>query len=311
MEEMFSQLMKNLGIGQDCEGEKLTYFGDIHALRNDCGFGIRPFVRSKAKDRSPSSRGKTFMQSMISIHRKLTLIIALLMIVTAHAVAQSDPPITNEYRVTNTTSKPINDKFVLFTYYGYTKSPEKEYTSIYGSPPNVIYIPKRWLEIYGAFITVYTKNKNASHSWEFRPIVGVKLYVPNEKKLYIYSWTRFEDRLIRQDGNTQSTPRLRNRFGIEAPLAKGDKKWAPKTFYILTDIEPIFRLDQKRLDILRIRGGIGYVFSKKYRAEFQYLGDLSTPKDAPLSHVNNIWRLNIKISFPKKGFTYPQDVDID
>ena len=107
------------------------------------------------------------------------------------------------------------------------------------------------------------------------------------------------------------TPRLRNRFGIEVPLAKKEKKWAPKTFYILADIEPIFNLDKKRMDILRFRGGLGYVFSKKYRAEFQYFGDLSPTKNAPLGYVNSIWRLNLKVSFPQKGFTYPKNVDID
>jgi hypothetical protein len=250
------------------------------------------------------------MQPII-IYRKLTPLIALLLLVTSHTFAQSDPPITNEYRLTQIYTKPINEKWVMFAYTGYTKSPEKEYTSIYASPPNIIYIAKPWLELYAAFIAVYTKNKNASHSWEFRPVVAAKVYVPNERKWFIYSWTRFENRYIRQDGKTQSIPRLRNRFGIEAPLAKGDKKWKPKTFYVLTDIEPIVRMDQKRLEILRFRGGLGYVFSKKYRAEFQYFGDLSSPKGAPLSYVNSIWRLNIKVSFPRNGFTYPKTVDID
>ena len=253
----------------------------------------------------------------MAIHQKLTHIIALLMIVTTHAVAQneaaaqSDTPVTNEYRFTQTYSKPINDKFVLFIYAGYTKSPEKEYTSVYASPPNVIFIPKSWLEFYAAFIAVYTKNKNASHSWEFRPVLAVKVYLPNEKKWYIYSWTRYENRLILQDDNLDSRPRLRNRFGIEAPLATKDKKWAPKTFYMLADIEPIWRLDQKRLEILRYRGALGYVFSKKLRAEFQYFGDLSPTKNAPLGYVNSIWRLNLKVLLPKQGLFYPKDIDID
>jgi hypothetical protein len=257
------------------------------------------------------------MQWMKTMHRRLTYIIAVLIIVSTHAAAQnngvtpSETPITNEYRITQIYTKPINDKFVLFAYTGYTKSPEKDYTSVYASPPNIIYIAKPWLELYGAFIAVYTKNKNASHSWEFRPVAAVKAYLPNKKKWFIYSWTRYENRFILQNDNLQSIPRLRNRFGIEAPLAKKAKKWTPKTFYMLADIEPIWRLDQKKLEILRFRGGLGYVFSKKYRAEFQYFGDLSPTQNAPLGYVNSIWRLNIKVSFPRKGFTYPKSVDID
>jgi hypothetical protein len=258
------------------------------------------------------------MQWMITIHQKLTYLTVLLVVVTAHAgaqnnvVAQNDtPPVTNEYRITQIYTKPINKRFVLFAYTGYTKSPEKEYTSVYASPPNVIYIAKPWLEFYGAFIAVYTKNNNASHTWEFRPVAAVKVYLPNKKQWFIYSWTRYENRFILQDDNLQSIPRLRNRFGIEAPLAKKEKKWAPKTFYMLSDIEPIWRLDQKKLEILRFRGGLGYVFNKKYKAEFQYFGDLSPTKNARLGYVNSIWRLNIKVSFPRKGFTYPKDADID
>ena len=146
------------------------------------------------------------MASLINLQPKLGTIIVLLIILTTHAVAQSNPPITNEYRLTQIYTKPINEKWVLFAYTGYTKSPEKDYTSLYASPPNIIYIAKPWLEFYGAFITVYTKNKNASHTWEFRPVAAVKVYLPNEKKWFIYSWTRYENRLILQNDNLQSIP---------------------------------------------------------------------------------------------------------
>src|SRR5215216_6536527 len=109
-------------------------------------------------------------------YRKLTLIICLLMIATSRALAQDDPLITNEYRFTQLVTKPVNKKLVLFTYSGYTRSPEKEFHSVYGSPPNFVYIPKSWIEIYAAFIVVFTSNKTGGDSWEFRPITGVKLY---------------------------------------------------------------------------------------------------------------------------------------
>jgi len=185
---------------------------------------------------------------------KLLLAIALLMMATMCAVAQEDPLVTNEYRFTQLVTRPINDKVVLFTYSGYTRSPEKAFHSVYASPPNLVFIPKPWVEIYAALIVVYTDNKTGGDSWEFRPITGVRFYLPNTKKLNIFSWTRYENRLILQNHNMISIPRLRNRFGIEAPLAKGDKKWAPKSFYMLADVEPIWRLDEKRLQVFRVRG---------------------------------------------------------
>jgi hypothetical protein len=245
-------------------------------------------------------------------YRKLILIIAILMIASTHALAQDDDPlITNEYRFTQLVTKPVNKKLVLFTYSGYTRSPEKQLHSVYGSPPNLVYIPKSWIEIYAAFILVFTSNKTGGNSWEFRPITGVKFYLPNSKKLNIFSWTRYEDRFILQNNNLKSIPRIRNRFGIEAPLARMDKAWTPKTFYMLADIEPIWRLDEKRLQVLRLRGGLGYIYSKRIRAEFQYFGELSETSSSPLDHTGNIFRLNIKILLPKKGLRYPKDADID
>ena len=249
------------------------------------------------------------------MHQKLLQVIALLMVVMTYADAQKpdppDPLLTNEYRFTQIYTKPINEKWVMFAYTGYTQSPEKKYASVYASPPNLIYIPKSWLELYAAFIAVYTHNYRSTESWEFRPVVAAKLYVPNNKKIFLYSWTRFEDRFILQDHNLQSIPRLRNRFGVEAPIATKAKKWAPKTFYWLADIEPIWRLDQKKLEILRFRGGVGYIFKPRLRAEFQYFGDLSPTNNAPLGYVNSIWRLNLKFSFPRHGWRYPGDADID
>jgi hypothetical protein len=158
-------------------------------------------------------------------------------------------------------------------------------------------------------VAVYTDNDDHSHSWEIRPITGVKLYIPNNQKLNIYSFTRFEDRFIIQDRNVQSIPRFRNRFGIEAPLTKKEMGWTPKTFYIMADIEPIWRLDEKRLQVLRLRGGLGYIFNKSVRAEFIYHTELSGPENSSLDHTGNIWRLNLKVLLPRHGFRYPKDAD--
>jgi len=252
-----------------------------------------------------------FVPSMITIHHKIAILIALLMIVAVHAAAQEDPLITNEYRFTQLVTRPINEKVVLFTYSGYTRSPEKAFHSVYASPPNLVFIPKPWVEIYAALIVVYTDNKSAGDSWEFRPITGVRVYLPNKKKLNIFSWTRYENRFILQNRNMISIPRLRNRFGIEAPLAQGDKKWAPKSFYMLADVEPIWRLDEKRLQVFRARGGLGYIFNRAFRAEFQYFGEFSKTESQPSEHTGNIWRLNLKIFLDRHGLRFPKDVDID
>lgn len=230
-----------------------------------------------------------------------------------HAAAQppDDEDITNEYRATLVTSKPVSDKVVLFNYLGYVSSPDKKVKTLYYSPPGVIYKPKPWMELWGGVFGLYNWNENATDSWEIRPLVGAKFYVPNKKKLNIYNFSRFEYRFIRRNNYTQSIPRFRNRVGIEAPLTSLEKAWTPKTFYALADAEPIWRLDDKFLQLFRVRGGVGYVASKKFRTEFIYHTEFSGPKDGPFKYTGNIWRLNFKLMLPRKGVHHHHDIDID
>lgn len=238
--------------------------------------------------------------------------IVILVTTFVQASAQDDDPvITNEYRFTNITAKPVSDRMVLFTYSGITESPEKHFRSYYGSPPNIIYQVKPWMELLLGGVVVYTDNRRANDSWEVRPVTGVKFSVPNKKKWFIFSLTRFEYRMITQDDKMDKIPRFRNRFGIEAPLAKTEKAWTPKTWYAVADVEPIYRLDQMRLQVVRLRGGPGYVVSKNLRVELLYHYELSgTPTD-PFDHTQNIFRLNFKVSLPRKGWRYPSPTDID
>jgi len=248
---------------------------------------------------------------MITIHRKLTHLIVLLMIVTAHAIAQDDAPVTDENRVTLIVTKRVSDKVVLFTYQGYGNSPDKESRQIYYSPPGVIYQLRPWLEIWGTLSGIYTDNKHKSDSWELRPVASVKFFIPNKQKLKLYSFIRFENRFIKQDDKLKWIPRIRNRLGLKAPLVKKEKAWTPKTFYMLADVEPIWRLDEKRLEILRFRGGIGYIFSKRLRVEFIYHAELSATENESFDHTKNIWRLNIRLKLPRRGVNNPNDDDID
>jgi len=239
-------------------------------------------------------------------------IIAAIFAFSFLAVAQSpDRDITNEYRATLVTSKPVTDKVILFQYLGYVSSPDKSVKTMYYSPPGVIYKPKPWLEIWGGLFGLYNWNQNANNSWELRPLTGVKVYLPNKKKLNIYNFTRAEYRFINQNNNMTTQPRFRSRFGIEAPLAKAERKWTPKTFYTLADAEPIWRLDDKHMSIFRLRGGVGYIFSKKWRAEMIYHAEWTGAKGEPKQYTGNIWRLNVKLSLPRKGVHHHHDIDIE
>lgn len=245
------------------------------------------------------------------LRRKISLLICFVTLLAGPLCAQ-DNDITNEYRGTLVTSKPVSDKIILFQYLGYVSSPDKSVKTMYYSPPGVIYKPKKWLEVWGGLFGLYNWNKNTSNSWELRPLVGIKTYLPNKKKLNIYNFARGEYRFMNQNNNTKSQPRFRDRVGIEAPLKKGPKAWTPKTFYAFGDGEPMWRLDDKYLSVFRLRGGVGYIFSKKWRAEMIYHAEwTAAAKGQPLEYTGNIWRLNVKLMLPRKQVHHHHDIDLD
>jgi hypothetical protein len=79
----------------------------------------------------------------------------------------------------------------------------------------------------------------------------------------------------------QSIPRFRNRIGFDVPLQKGDRRWTPRTFYSLTDFEPIWRLDDKYLEKIRLRAGAGYIINKIWRSSSFITPSGRGPKVSP------------------------------
>src|SRR4051812_8849297 len=143
----------------------------------------------------------------------------------AQTAVDDDKPITNEYRTTLIITKPINEKLILFGYYGFAKLPHKETGSVFFSPPNIVYRVNSFTELWLAAVITVSNIKNSSNSWEFRPVAGIKFYVPTKTKLDISVLTRYEDKLVTKDGDTTSTPRFRTRPAIGIPFAKGDRAW--------------------------------------------------------------------------------------
>jgi hypothetical protein len=222
-------------------------------------------------------------------------------IASAQTTGTSDS-VNNEYRVTLVTTRPAaeREKLIFFQYLGVVDSPDKQVRSLYVSPPGLIVKPKKWAEIWLGMFAVYNSNKAQDNSWELRPLTGLKLYVPNHVNVNLYNFTRLEYRNVHQSGTTTNTPRLRDRIGVEVPFTQA-KAWAPKTWYGLGDVEYFYRLNEKYLERYRIRGGVGYIVSKTWRAEFIYHAEFTGANGQAKAYTNNIWRLNIKLSLPRRG----------
>jgi hypothetical protein len=219
------------------------------------------------------------------------------------AWAQNDEPVGNEYRVTIFPSYSITTNTYGFGYLGYVNNPEEGYQTYYlGKGVNTFLTPT--VQLWAALISTYTANEESADQLELRPIGGVKLFVPNEIKWYIYNFTRYEYRALRDEETYEwdSYSRLRSRFGVEFPLTSRAKAWQPKTWYALVDVEPYFRFDKNIFDPLRVRGGIAYVLSERLRVEFIYHAQFTRPSGSSgLEYTDNIFRLNIKLALDRGG----------
>jgi Protein of unknown function (DUF2490) len=242
-------------------------------------------------------------------------VLLVIAIFSTHAAAQ-DKNIWNEYRPSVIAATPINEKVILFQYNVLIYAPEKKLTTIGVTLPGVTYRPLAhngkgtWLEMWAGTLFAWTDNYQTTNSFEIRPVAGVRTFVPNLKKVNIINFGRYEYRAFHEGDKTTSQPRFRDRISIEIPLAKGDKRWAPKTYYVAADVEPFWRLDDKFMEKVRYRGTLGYIVRKRLALEFIYHAEFAGSKDQPKKFVGNIWRVSIKFLFPRGKGIFPR-IDID
>jgi len=253
------------------------------------------------------------------LHRRrypfLANVLLVIAIFSIQAAAQ-DRNIWSEYRPSLISAMPINEKWIAWQYNVLVYAPEKKLTTLGVTMPGITYRPLAskgsgtWLELWAGTLFTYTDNYNKTNSWEVRPVVGVRTFVPNKTKVNIINFGRYEYRAFLEDNKTTSQPRFRDRVSIEIPLAKGDKSWAPRTFYAAGDVEPFWRLDDKFLEKVRVRGTIGYIVRKRLSVELIYHAEFAGSRGEPKKFVGNIWRVSIKFLFPRGKGIFPR-IDID
>jgi hypothetical protein len=245
-------------------------------------------------------------------------VLLVMAIFSIHAEAQDkkNTNIWQEYRPSIIAAMPINEKLILFQYNVLIYAPEKKLTTIGVTLPGVTYRPLAkngkgtWLELWAGTLFAWTDNYHTTNSFEIRPVVGVRTFVPNTKKVNIINFGRYEYRSFHEGDKTTSQPRFRDRVSIEIPLAKGDRKWAPKTYYVAADVEPFWRLDDKFMEKIRLRGTLGYIVRKRLAVEFIYHAEWAGSRGKPKDYVGNIWRVSIKFLFPRGKGIFPR-IDID
>jgi hypothetical protein len=221
---------------------------------------------------------------------------------SAQSSASTEPPpeVANEYRITAFPSYRINEEWSGFGYLGWVYKPDAEYSSYYLGK-GFFYSPAKWVHIWGGLIGVYTDSAAKSDSLELRPFIGPKFLGSNRRKWRYFNWTRYELRLTEtlDTDEWKTVHRVRNQTRIEIPLAAGDRAWTPKSWYLLSDVEPIYRSDTGHIDPLRVRVGLGYVARRRVLVEFHYFAQYTRPDGGGLAYTDNILRLNFKIALSR------------
>ena len=235
--------------------------------------------------------------------RLATAVCGSLLLVAAAAVAQDAAPetapteILNEYRLTMFPSYRINDSWSGFGYLGLVTKPDADYDAYYVGT-GAYYLPSPTIQLWAGLISVYTNKAVDSDTLELRPFTGVKFLGSSEKRKWrYYNWTRYELRLTEPmgPGERQTVHRVRNQTRIEIPLASPERAWTPKSWYLLGDVEPIYRSDTGQIDPVRLRVGLGYVAMQRLLVEFQYFHQFTRPDGGDLEYTDNIIRLNFKL----------------
>jgi len=206
--------------------------------------------------------------------------------------------VTNEYRLTAYPSYRLAEEWIGFGYIGIVAKPEGHYTSYYLGK-GAFYTPEQWLQLWAGLIGVYTDSTISSNTLELRPFVGAKFIDMTERlKWRYFNWTRYELRLIDtlDTDSWKTISRVRSQFRLEAPLAGPEQAWTPKSWYVLGEIEPIWRSDTGKIDPLRVRLALGHIATPRVLVEFQYFAEFTQPSGSGLVWTNNIWRLNFKVS---------------
>lgn len=225
----------------------------------------------------------------------------ILLAVWSSPARGDDDQKNNEYQLNLNPHHSLTDQLDVFGDFGYREQPSN-YTKYRFGWPGLIYGPTRWLQLWGGLDSYYTDNYGSANTLELRPFAGVKLFVPNQAKIFLYNFTRYEYRAIEnmETHDWDKYSRIRSRFGVQFPLTTRAKAWEPKTFYALTDVEPFYRFDKGEWDPVRVRGGIGYIVNDQIRAEIIYTAEFTrAAHDDPLDYTDNILQLNIKIALRK------------
>lgn len=186
----------------------------------------------------------------------------------------------------------------------------------YQAVPLVAYFPGSWVDLIGDFVFKYTNQADGLNTFELRPRIGARFHILANfrerrgferiptSKFYIGTLLRLEWRNFRYSDGRPNEKDTRFRARIETKIALNQSKLnQPGTLSVLFDGEAFVTLSdeaasERFASKFRVRIGLKYRFSYKYRLELLYLGDDNRdPEDEDLSVDTRMLDLKLKVLF--------------
>lgn len=155
------------------------------------------------------------------------------------------------------------------------------------------------VEIIGQAVLTYTQQTASYNTFEFRPVLGTRLYFTPNKRIQTRLLIRLEQRNFKNlETNTwDQVYRPRARVEMIAPINK-DSYYEDKLWYAITDVEWLVKTDdvaERFANRFRWRIGGGYRFTYNLRVEFLYMLQQSRDAiDGDFETSDNIFRFRVK-----------------
>ncbi len=198
-----------------------------------------------------------------------------------------------------TISPHVYDKFVAFG----------TYDILHSKSPKFMNLKKPLIDSFhlggGLY---YTKNVDDDDDFEFRLTQGLKFYLPSIKQLPLKTYIRMEERFQKTFDGSNWDAGLRFRFKFSTVIEwKNHLFEFSKGMYIPIGIEFFYSAKEtsRQNDVIRISPGVGYKFSKDWRAEFHvsyhYTNNTTDDQDSSNDFVFRlrIYKANLKKKEPK------------
>ena len=241
--------------------------------------------------------------------RALVAFLLVLIILPAHRViAEEASETSTQLWVNFMLGRPVNDQFyVEYDIEAAGAIDEAEpWKYLYGTGL-AEYYPNQWVDLTGELVTGVTKQTSAEDSAELATRLGIRLHLVrqifatgflnkyrperfSEKRFTIANLARLEFRKFWYTGDRDDETEVRFRNRLETKFALNESNLnSDGVIYLLADVEFFVPLSDEEVaerfaTTRRLRLGLGYRFSYKWRFETLYMQD--NAKDTIESDIN-------------------------